>query len=217
MAAGGKAAAAYAQIERMIVMRDLTPGMLVSEALVMERTGLGRTPVREALQQLARHRMVEIHPSKGVLIPPISVEDQLRMLEMRRALEVLAVRLACARVGVAEEHEIRALASTLEHSDFSLQQYAETVKETHDLVARTAHNDYVASALAPVQVLSRRFWLAHVIDETAEVRSGRRLHLDILSAILRREPDAAQEASHALNDYLIDFAYAVLRRTHQVP
>jgi len=217
MAAGGKVAAAYAQIERMIVMRELTPGTLVSEALVMERTGLGRTPVREALQQLARHRMVEIHPSKGVLIPPISVEDQLRMLEMRRALEALAVRLACARVGAAEVHDIQQLATALEHSDFSLQEYGETVKETHELVARTAHNDYVASALAPVQGLSRRFWLAHVVDEAADVRTGRGLHLQILSAILRRDPDAAQAASHALNDYLVEFTYAVLRRTHQVP
>lgn len=61
----GKAAQAYHRIERMIVFQQVAPGALISEATLMEQTGLGRTPVREALQQLARNRMVEIYPNKG--------------------------------------------------------------------------------------------------------------------------------------------------------
>ena len=95
MVSQGKAGQAYQRIEQLIVSEELTPGNLVSEAVLMEKTGLGRTPIREALQQLARNRMVEIHPNRGVLIPPASVEAQLRMLEVRRVLEALAVRLAC--------------------------------------------------------------------------------------------------------------------------
>jgi DNA-binding GntR family transcriptional regulator len=59
----GKAAQAYRAIERMIVSQEIPPGSLASESSLMEKTGLGRTPVREALQQLARNRMVEIHPN----------------------------------------------------------------------------------------------------------------------------------------------------------
>ena len=95
MVSQGKAGQAYQRIEQLIVSEELAPGNLVSEAVLMEKTGLGRTPIREALQQLARNRMVEIHPNRGVLIPPASVEAQLRMLEVRRVLEALAVRLAC--------------------------------------------------------------------------------------------------------------------------
>ena len=61
----GKATRAYHQIERMIVFQEIAPGSLISESEMMESTGLGRTPVREALQRLARSRMVEIHPNKG--------------------------------------------------------------------------------------------------------------------------------------------------------
>jgi DNA-binding GntR family transcriptional regulator len=50
----------------------------------MEATGLGRTPVREALQRLARDRVVQIHPNRGVFVPEITVESQLRLLEIRR-------------------------------------------------------------------------------------------------------------------------------------
>lgn len=214
MAATGKAVQAYQLIEEMIVACDLEAGSLVSEAQLMERTGLGRTPVREALQQLARHQMVEIHPSKGVLIPPLSIEGEFRMLEMRRVLETLAVRLACHRATAAERADIETMARTLRADHFTLQSYADTVKGTHHLVARTAHNDHVSSALAPVQGLSRRFWLAHVRDEQREIAAGRALHLAILDAVLAQDPEAGEQASRDLNDYLERFARDVLDREH---
>ena len=65
---------AYVHIERMIIHGEIEPLTFVSEADFMEWTGLGRTPVREAVHRLARERMVEIHPSRGILIPEISVD-----------------------------------------------------------------------------------------------------------------------------------------------
>lgn len=208
----GKAAQAYSQIEHMIVFQEIEPGSLVSEALLMDRTGLGRTPVREALQQLARNRMVEIHPNKGVLIPPTSVEAQLRMLELRRALEALAVGLACQRANTQDRQGMQAMADRLESSSFTLLEYADTVKGTHELIATGAHNDYLTDAMTPLQGLSRRFWFAHLVDEDTEIKAGASLHLAILRAILRRDREAAEAASLELNDYLVDFAYATLRR-----
>ncbi|GAB3580782.1 GntR family transcriptional regulator [Calidifontibacter terrae] len=208
-----KAAAAYRQIERMITFQQLAPGMLVSESLLMERTGLGRTPVREALQRLARNRMVEIHPSKGVLIPSTSVEAELRMLELRRVLEGLAVRLACARATSDVRARIEAMIHSLQDTAFTLETYADSVKQTHDLIVEAAGNDYLSDAIAPLQGLSRRFWIAHVIDRDAEISTGSGLHRRILTAIRDQEPDAAEAASHALNDYLVDFSYATLRGT----
>lgn len=213
----GKTAQAYRAIEKMIVFQEIEPGSLVSEATLMDKVGLGRTPVREALQQLARNRMVEIHPNKGVLIPPTSVEAQLRMLELRRALEVLAVRLACERANEAERTSMRDLVQVLGTSSFRLTEYAETVKDTHDLIVSGAHNEYLADAMAPLQGLSRRFWFTHVVDEDAEIKKGARLHTEILNAILTRDADAAESASRALNDYLVEFCYASLRRPHAIP
>lgn len=208
----GKAVQAYHDIEQMIVFQELEPGTLVSEGLLMEKTGLGRTPVREALQQLSRNHMVEIHPNKGVLIPPTSVESQLRMLELRRALESLAVRLACERATARDRDDMTAMAERLEHGHFTLREYAETVKGTHGLIAAGAHNEYLADAMAPLQGLSRRFWFTHVVDEEAEIKAGATLHIAILRAILAGSADAAEAASLELNDYLVDFAYGTLRR-----
>ncbi len=208
----GKADQAYRQIERMIVFGEISPGSLVSEAQLMEKTGVGRTPVREALQRLSRNRMVQIHPNKGVLIPPISIEAQLRMLELRRVLEAFAVRLGSGRADPGDRTGMQTMVDRLEHQTFTLIAYAETVKDTHDLIITAAHNEYLAETMAPLQGLSRRFWYTHVVDEDTEIKTGAHLHTAILRAILSRDPDAAEAASHGLNDYLVDFSYATLHR-----
>jgi DNA-binding GntR family transcriptional regulator len=210
----GKADHAYHDIEKMIVFGELEPGSLVSEGLLMEKTGLGRTPVREALQRLSRNRMVEIHPNRGVLIPPISVEAQLRMLELRRVLESLAVRLACERASERDRAGMDAMVDRLAAYQFDLRAYAETVRGTHDLIVTGAHNEYLADAMAPLQGLSRRFWITHVTDAETEIHAGASLHIAILRAILARDPGTAEKASHELNDYLLDFSYGTLRRRH---
>ncbi|MBO2458187.1 FCD domain-containing protein [Actinomadura sp. LCR2-06] len=97
---------------------------------------------------------------------------------------------------------------------FTLQAYAETVKDTHELIVAGAANDYLADAMAPLQGLSRRFWFAHVVDHQAEIATGSELHTQILRAFLDRDADAAETASHALNDYLVEFSYATLRPAH---
>lgn len=196
----------------MIVFEELTPGSLVSESMLMDKTGLGRTPVREALQRLSRSRMVEIHPNKGVHIPATSVEAELRMLELRRVLEALAVRLACRNARQEERADMSAMLERLLGGGFTLREYAETVKGTHELIVRGARNEYVADAMAPVQGLSRRFWFNHVVDEESEIKVGSTRHIAILRAILDRDADAAEEASYELNDYLVDFSYATLKR-----
>lgn len=206
----GKAAQAYRDIEQMVVFGEIDPGSLVSESFLMEQTGLGRTPVREALQRLSRNRMVEIHPNKGVLIPSTSVEAQLRMLELRRVLESLAVRLACERAGRPDRVGMEAMVERLENGGFDLKAYAETVRGTHDLIVAGAHNEYLADAMAPLQGLSRRFWFTHVTDVDTEIKAGANLHVAILRAILGRDADAAEAAALDLNDYLVDFSYATL-------
>lgn len=97
---------------------------------------------------------------------------------------------------------------------FGIEEYVETMRATHDLLVTSAHNEYLLDSMAPLQGLSRRFRLTHIADEQAEMEAGTRLHLVMLGAILDRDPDAAEAASNELNDYLVDFAYATLKRRH---
>jgi DNA-binding GntR family transcriptional regulator len=198
-------------IERLIEQGDLKPGSMVSERGLMDLTGLGRTPVREAIQRLALNHMLRIHPNKGIEIPAISVEDQLSGLEVRRAVEVLAVELACNRATEKDIGAIAALKTTMA-GDFALHEYSETIRQTHALIIQAAHNPYLEALMVPLQTLSRRFWIMHVRDEQAEIAHGKRLHQDILQAILARDTARAGAASLALNAYLVEFALSVVAR-----
>ena len=74
---------AYGALEELIVTLKLPPGSAVSEAELSERLRIGRTPIREALQRLARERLVTILPRRGIIVSEINMRSQLRLLEVR--------------------------------------------------------------------------------------------------------------------------------------
>lgn len=210
-----KANDAYNMLAKMIETGRLEPGTFQTEAGLMEAFGLGRTPLREALHRLDRNHLVRIRPGRGIEIPSNSIDEQLRRLEVRRAMEVLAVALACERATAAQLADIQALTEELDDIH-ELDNYIPVVRATHDMLCEAAHNEYLADAMNPLQGLSRRFWLAHVVDGPEEVRSGKQLHLPMLRAILARDAETAQQASLQLNDYLVSFALGVATRNARV-
>jgi DNA-binding GntR family transcriptional regulator len=204
---------AYEALERMITFQELSPGAMLSESILMEMTGLGRTPVREALQRLARERMVEIHPQRGVFVAPTSVEAQLKLLELRRTMEELAVRLAAHRADTPQKEGMLQLADDLENVDGTdVRAFGKLLKRAHELIVTAADNDYLLVAMAPLQGLSRRFWFANLKDTQRELRIAGELHGAILRAICHGDENEAAGASLRLNDYLIDFTYRTLRK-----
>lgn len=205
-----KADQAFLDIERMIVLQELAPGTLVSEKHLMECTGLGRTPVREALQRLARERLVEIHPNRGVLVPAASIEAQLKLLELRRTLEPFAVRLAAIRASTDQRSTARRLAEYILGDPLSVDDFATFLRAAHALVVTATQNEFIEVAMAPLQGLSRRFWFGNLPDPAADLATAARLHHDILAAIAEGDGDAAEAASLALSDYLFEFTYATL-------
>jgi DNA-binding GntR family transcriptional regulator len=209
-----KADQAYDLLEGMITFQELEPGSMVSEGTLMELTGLGRSPVRDALQRLAWERMVEIHPRRGVIIPAISVEVQLKLLELRRSVEELAVRMASHRASLAQKAAMLQLAEELEgfKDTEDLRAYGQLLKRIHHLIVLAAQNEYLQLAMAPLQGLSRRFWFANLKDRDAELRTAAKLHAATLRAISQGDEQAAATASLALNDYLSEFAYRTLHR-----
>ncbi|WP_119681724.1 GntR family transcriptional regulator [Indioceanicola profundi] len=217
-----KADQAYDRILSMITFQELRPGSMVSEGMLMDATGFGRTPVREALQRLARERMVEIHPRRGNIIPPISVEVQLKLLELRRAVEELAVRMAARRASPEQQRTMLALADQLGGPDCAndLHAYGHSLRLVHECIVTAAQNEYLRLAMAPLQGLSRRFWfanLANIKNRETEMRKAASYHAAALRAIARSDESAASAAALALNDYLTEYAYQTLRRIDDRP
>ncbi|WP_308798162.1 GntR family transcriptional regulator [Agromyces silvae] len=201
---------AFDQIERMIVLQEIPPGSLISEKQLTELTGIGRTPVREALQRLARDRMVEIHPQRGVLVPASSIEAQLKLLELRRVLEPFAAQLAAARARPNQREHARDMLDRLDASPVSVEDFPTVLRDSHEFIVEAAQNEFLSVAMAPLQGLSRRFWFAHLTDPEAQVQEAVALHRGILHAIVKADGAGAEAASLALNDYLVAFTYDTL-------
>src|SRR5574342_876176 len=89
---------AYGQIKEMIISAKLPPGSLLTEGELASQLGIGRMPVREAMQRLAQEDLVMILPRKGSFVHPIQVEDLQKIFELRVTLECLSCELAAERI-----------------------------------------------------------------------------------------------------------------------
>ncbi|WP_150287053.1 GntR family transcriptional regulator [Rhabdaerophilum calidifontis] len=91
-----------AAIEDEIVAGALLPGERLDETALAARFAVSRTPVREALNQLATSGLVEIRPRRGAIVASLTPERLYEMFEVMAELEAMAGRLAARRVSAAE-------------------------------------------------------------------------------------------------------------------
>lgn len=104
---------AYEQLEELIVTAELEPGAILSEATLVEQLGIGRTPIREALQKLEREGLIRIMPRKGIEVTDLNPAKQLLMLELRRDLEKLLARSGALRATEEERSAFIVIADAM--------------------------------------------------------------------------------------------------------
>ena len=202
---------AYRRLEEMIVTLALEPGSVVSEAMLSERLGIGTTPIREALQRLAREYLVQILPRRGVVITAIDVRMQLQVLETRRELDRLIARCAARRASEAERQAIGALAGEMAKTarDGDMQGFLRLDGEMNRRASRAARNEIAANAVAALHAVSRRFWFYHQADSALAAETLKR-HSDLAAAIAGGDEACAVAASDDLIDHLLAFARSTL-------
>jgi DNA-binding GntR family transcriptional regulator len=197
---------AYMHLEELIVTLKLKPGAVVSEGELSVLTGIGRTPIREALQRLARERLVSILPRRGIIVTEINVKNQLRLLEVRRELERLIARSAARRATAAERESFLELAKQFEKSARANDDvtFMRTDREFNTLCSAASHNEFAASAMTLMHSLSRRFWYIHY-KQAADMPLTAKLHADIARAIADGDEERAAKASDKLIDEIEKF------------
>src|SRR5262249_17359476 len=89
---------AYERLREMVIRGALKPGALIEEAAEMARLGVGRTPLREALQRLAHEDLIEVGPRRGSFVTTTSAAEMFQIFEARLSMDLQAVRLAAERV-----------------------------------------------------------------------------------------------------------------------
>ena len=104
---------AYMRLREEIIRVELPPGTLLRDDDLMARMGIGRTPVREAVQRLHSDGFVTILPRRGTLVSEINITDLAAIYEVRTRLESWASQLAAQRVTPADRSEIEGLLAEL--------------------------------------------------------------------------------------------------------
>lgn len=202
---------AYRAIEEAIVTLALQPGEVVSEAQLSAKSGFGRTPVREALQRLARERLVRILPRRGIVVAAVDVREQLRLLEVRREIERLVARAAARRADTPQRARLRAIADAMDHAARTNDEtgFLRLDRELNLLELDAAHNEFAAAAMALMHGLSRRFWFIHW-RRSAGLPEAAAAHAALARTIADGTPEEAAAASDRLIDYIETFTRATV-------
>jgi DNA-binding GntR family transcriptional regulator len=200
---------AYRLLEERIVTLQIPPGEFLSEYALAVQLGLGRTPIREALQRLAREGLVVVLPRRGILVSEADPKEQLLVLEVRREVERLLSRAAASRATKEQRARFREIAAGMDQASRSNDDIAfmRLDRDLNLLVVEAAHNEYAARAMRLLQGLSRRFWYQHY-KNAADLPLCARLHAAQARAIAMADREAAAKASDRLMDYVESFTRA---------
>jgi DNA-binding GntR family transcriptional regulator len=202
---------AYRELEEMIVTLQLSPGTVLSEQALAVRLKIGRTPIREALQRLARDGLVVIMPRRGIMVSEINLRLQLRLLEVRRELERLMASLAAERATPEERREFAEVAEAMLAAAAKADDIAfmRLDQRFNILIATAARNEFARRSMGLMNALSRRFWYQHY-QEVADLPLAAKLHAAVAEAVAQKKVKAAATASDQLIDYIEDFARKTL-------
>lgn len=198
---------AYVALEERIVTLEMAPGAAVSEQALCQEIGLGRTPVREAVQRLQREGLVVVLPRKGIRVTETDCRRQLLVLEVRRELERLLSRTAAERAEPKQRARLREIADGMDKAAKTNDDRAfmRLDREMNLLVMAAAHNEYAAGAMRLINGQSRRFWFQHY-KTALDLPLCARLHAAQARAIAAGDAVEAAASLDRLMDYTETFA-----------
>jgi DNA-binding GntR family transcriptional regulator len=183
---------AYARLLERIVRLDMPPGSVVNEARLREELKIGRTPIREALQRLARENLVRSIPHRGTFVTDVNITDLARITEVRVVLEAHAARLAAEKHTSADVQSTRELLELLRGDRITDQrQLMQLDQRIHRLIYRAAHNPFLEATLERYFNLSLRLWYL-VLDRQVGLRRAVDEHIDLLEAVLSSDGELAE-------------------------
>ena len=185
---------------------------LVEEELAL-RLGVSRTPIREALRELASLGVIWLKPNHGAMVRPFGPAQLREVYQMRRLLESEACRLACKSIHrealQAIRDDMQALLNDREHTASWSERALFVDQQLHALIARNSGSERLAEEI-------HRYWkLAYTIGEAVRNTSqtqdhALREHTAIIDALIARQPEKAAEAMAQHIDIRFDAALVAL-------
>lgn len=177
-----------------ILNEEYEKGQKLNEVVLSKELNISRTPIREALKQLELEGLVKSIPNKGVYVLGFSHRDIDDMLEIRYALEGLAIQLAIERINDEELEKIKEVYDLMEFyaEKGDQEKFNEINIAFHEAIYRCTQSKYFEQLLTDINyyihVTSR-----HSIRQPDRLISAAQEHREIYEAILARDKDLAKE------------------------
>lgn len=201
----------YEKLKDAVVAGVIPAGAKLSELDLSKQFDVSRTPVREAIRQLAETGLVTLEPRRGAFVLLPTAKDISDLYEIRLALESVSVRNLCASPPADELYAARNDFDAVSN-DWDGRKFMQMDAEFHSQLARLAKNKYLVFTLDRVSSIAQ-LCRHYAIGMRAKVRSSME-HLTIIDAILSRDPDLAAEA---MKIHLINTRDALLEYVSQHP
>jgi DNA-binding GntR family transcriptional regulator len=183
---------AYLRIRERIVSLEMPPGSVVNESRLREELKIGRTPIREALQRLARENLVRSVPHRGTFVTDVNITDLARITEVRVVLEAHAARIAAEKLGGGDREACDELLRELRGGRITGQrELMQLDQRIHRAIYRAARNPFLEGTLERYFNLSMRLWYL-VLDREVGLREAVDEHVELLRAILAGDGELAE-------------------------
>jgi DNA-binding GntR family transcriptional regulator len=193
---------AYRELRDRIVTLQLPPGAALREDELMRELGIGRTPLREAVQRLTLENLVSVQPRRRTLVTDVRVDDIVQITEVRAELEGYAAHVAASVMDPDAVAEAEALLSQIDalggEGQDALMRFDERI---HRFTWDAARNPYLAETLEQYFALSLRVWYL-VLDRVPALGASVHDQANLLRALVAGD---AVRARGIMRDHVLAF------------
>ena len=204
--APSQAAKAYWILAERIMRLDLPPRAVLNDRDLSGEIGIGRTPIREALQRLSAEGLVIHFPNRGMVVSEITAAGTADIYEFRSLIDSEAARLAAMRRTDEEADNLVTLGEALRDgaSGEDVDHYIRTDRSLYRALGQASRNEFIAETISRIFNLHIRLWFFISLKENNWNRLAK-LHsemaADMTDAVARKDPDAA---AIAVKSYISD-------------
>ena len=185
-------------LRQAILTGEMKPGERLMEIHLANKLGVSRTPIREAIRKLELEGLVIMIPRRGAEVAQITWKSLKDVLEVRRALDVLAIELACDRMTQEElqqlYHACEKFAEATKTKD--AREIAEADVALHDLIVASTRNNRLIQLVNNLAEQMYRYRFEYIKDSSQHSRLVQE-HKEICSGIVNGDKEKALEAIEA--------------------
>lgn len=202
----------YEKLKEAIVEGIIRPGSKLSEIELADKLAVSRTPVREAIRQLAQTGLVTLTPRRGAYVTLPTTKDAEDLYELRKELEKLAVSYICTAPPVKELEYYKNVFGKMD-SNTAHNEYLKEDQKFHAFLYQSCDNKFLSRMLFNIMDLinlCRTYSVEGKVNLSVFIQE----HTRVIDAILKGDCD---KAIKEMDDHIVDTKKSFLRFLEQHP